>query len=214
MASSSASGVSTSMILNADRANRGVVDVARVRRDDHLVLVEAGEVRNPNVEIGVAARDARRGRVRHRRGAAGADHAPLGSGQLGQPLADRVHQLVELDVLLIRGALRRAHFRQLRRAADDRERAPAVDQRPNADRLVDVRSVAAADSGSLAAAADTVRSAGQDASRPEHVPRPETLTPIAGHLSPHENRAEEDASLIVAPVPGSVPSHRASPVGP
>ena len=62
--------------------------------------------------------------------------APVSSAE---PLADRVHHLVEVRVLLVRRALRRAHLRQLDRAADDRQRAAAVDQRPDADGLVDVR---------------------------------------------------------------------------
>ena len=68
----------------------------------------------------------------------GAHHAPLGAGQLGQALADRVHQLVDLHVLLVGRDLGRAHFGQLHRAADDRQRAAAVDQRADANRLVDV----------------------------------------------------------------------------
>ncbi len=136
--------------LHADGANRRVVDVARVRRDDDFVPGEALEVGNADVQIGIAAGHARGRRVRHRRRAAGADHAPLGAGQLREPLADRRHQLVQLRVLLVRRALRRAHLRQLDRAADDRQRAAAVDQRADADRFVDVAAPAAARPGPAA----------------------------------------------------------------
>ena len=107
--------------------------------DDDFVLGEAGEVRDADVQIGIAACDARRSGVRHRRRASGADHAPLGSRQLGQSLADGRHQLVELDVLLVRRHLGSADFGQLHRAADDRQRAATVDQRPDANGVVKVR---------------------------------------------------------------------------
>ena len=124
--------------LHAHGADGGVVDVARVRRDDDLVFRETLEVRQAHVQIGIAAGDAGRRRVRHRGGAAGAHHAPLGAGELGQPLADGLHHLVQVGMLLVRGALRRPHLRQLDRSADDRQGAAAVDQRADADRLVDV----------------------------------------------------------------------------
>ena len=85
---------------HADGAHRGVVDVARVRRDDHLVLGEPLQVRDADVELGVAAGDAGGGRVGQPGRAAGRDQAPLGLGQLGQARADRLGQLVEVDVAL------------------------------------------------------------------------------------------------------------------
>ena len=124
--------------LDADGPNRRVVDIARVRRDDDLVPGETGEVRNAHVQVGVAASHARGGRVRHRRRASGAHHAPLGAGQLGQSLAHGLHDLVEVGKLLIRRALGRAHFRQFDRAADDRQRAAAIDEWAHPDRLVHV----------------------------------------------------------------------------
>jgi hypothetical protein len=96
--------------LHPDRADGGVVDVARMRRDDHLVFREPFEVGDANVQIGIAAGHARRRRVRHGRCTARADHAPLGPGQLAESLPDRGHDLVEMRMLLIRRALRRAHL--------------------------------------------------------------------------------------------------------
>ena len=71
-------------------------------------------------------------------GAAGRHHAPLGAGQLGQPLADRVGQFVHLHEVLggrIHGG---ADFGQLDGSADDSERPAAIDDGFNADRLVDL----------------------------------------------------------------------------
>ena len=79
--------------------------------------------------------------MRQRRGAAAGDDAPLGAGQLGEAGADRLGELVEVHVVLRGRVHRRAHFRQHRRTADDGEGAAGVDQRPDADRRVDVGAV-------------------------------------------------------------------------
>ena len=65
--------------------------------------------------------------------------SPLGPRQRRQPRANRLRQFVEVHVFLRRRVHRRAHLRQHRRAADDRERAARVDQRAHADGLVEVR---------------------------------------------------------------------------
>ena len=129
------------------------------------------QVRDAHVEVGIAAGDAGRGRMRHRRGAAGADHAPLGAGQLREPLADRLHHFIEVRVLLVGRALRRPHLRQLDRSADDRQRAAAVDQRPDADRLVDVRLDRRPGRGGARAPAPTTRRLPGRPSRRRTVPR-------------------------------------------
>ena len=48
---------------HTDRANRGVVHVARVRRDDDLVLLKTREVGNADVEIRIASGDTGGGRM-------------------------------------------------------------------------------------------------------------------------------------------------------
>ena len=125
--------------LDADRPHRGVVDVARVLRDDRFILGEALEIRDADVQVGIAAGHAGRGGVRQARRAAVRHEPELGAGQLAEALADRVGQLVELDVVPRGRVDRRPHFRQHRRSADDRERSPCVDQRTDANRLIDVR---------------------------------------------------------------------------
>ncbi len=124
--------------LHAHGADGRVVDVARVPRDDDLILLEALEIRDADVEIGIAAGHAGGRRVRHRRRAAGADHAPLGAGELREALADGGDDLVELRVLLVGERLRRPDLGQLDVAAEHGQRAAAVDERPYADGLVDV----------------------------------------------------------------------------
>ena len=123
---------------HADGADGRVVDVARMPRDDDFVFREPAQVRNPHVEIGIAARDAGGGRVGQARRTAGRDHAPFRLRQFREPRADRRHQLVEVHVLLRGRVDGRADLRQHERAADDGERAARVDQRAHADRLVDV----------------------------------------------------------------------------
>ena len=88
--------------------------------------------------VGVAAGDAGGGGVGQRGGASGSDDAPLGAGELGEALADALHQLVDLDVLAGGGFLGGADLGQLERAADDGEGAAAVDERAHADGAVDV----------------------------------------------------------------------------
>jgi hypothetical protein len=126
--------------LHARRAQRRVVDVAGVLRDDALVLREAAQVGQPHVQVGVAAGETRDRRVRERRGAADRDHAPLRLRQLGEALADGLRQLVQVHVVL-RGRLHRgAHFGQRGRSRQDRVRAACVHERADADRLVDLGS--------------------------------------------------------------------------
>src|SRR5690606_11453209 len=72
-----------------------------------------------------------------RRRASGADHAPLGAGQLGEPPAGGLHQLVEVRVVLVGQRLRLTHLRPLDRTPDDRQRAARIDQRAHAERLVE-----------------------------------------------------------------------------
>ena len=85
------------------------------------------QVRQPDVQVRIAAGDARGGRERQRGRAAVRDHAPLGAGQRREPRADRLGQLVEVHVLLRGRVHRRPHLRQHRRSADDREGAAGVD---------------------------------------------------------------------------------------
>ena len=63
---------------------------------------------------------------------------------VGQSRADRLRQLVEVDVVLGGRVHGRAHLGQHRGSAQDRVRAPRVDERTHADRLVDVRADAQA----------------------------------------------------------------------
>ena len=132
---------------DADRAQRRVVDVARVLGDDDLVSGEAGQVGDADVQIGVAARDARRRRVRERGGAADGDQAPFGLGQLRQTGADGLGQLVQVHVVLGGRGHGLPHLGQHRRSTEDRVRAPCVDEGPHPDRLVDVGADAQAGSG-------------------------------------------------------------------
>ena len=77
MASCRASGVSTSIDLDAERTDRRVVDVARVAGDDRLrPCRKPARFGMRTVEIRIAAGDARGGRVRHRGRASRTDHAP------------------------------------------------------------------------------------------------------------------------------------------
>ena len=101
-------------------------------------LAKPVEVRDADVEVGVAAGDAGGGGVGERGRAARGDQPPLRAGQRGQAAADGLRQLVEVHVVLGGGRHGLAHLGQHRGAADDRERAAGVDDRPDADRLVDV----------------------------------------------------------------------------
>ena len=77
--------------------------------------------------------------MRDRGSASGGHDAPLGLGQLGEALADAVHQLIQMNVVagsLVHGAL---HFRKRLRARDNGERSPAIDDWPDANRFIDVR---------------------------------------------------------------------------
>ena len=85
--------------LHADVAYREVVGGPRAPRHDDLGLLETGQIGNPLQLLGIAARHARGGDVLQSRGAAGRHHAPLGTGQLGKPLSDRVRQFVHLHVV-------------------------------------------------------------------------------------------------------------------
>jgi hypothetical protein len=123
---------------HADDAERRVVDIARVRRDHHFVLRKPGQVRDADVEIRVAAGDTRGGRVRQRRGTARGDEPPLGACQRCQPAADRLGQLVEVDVLPRRQVHRRAHFGQHQRPAEHGVGAARVDERPDPNPPIDV----------------------------------------------------------------------------
>ena len=123
----------------ADGTDRRVVDIARVGRDDGFVPGKTTEVRQPHVQIRVAAGHAGRGGERQPRRATVGDEAPLGSGEHGQTRADGFRELVEVHVLPCRRVHRRPHLRQHRRTADDGEGAAGVDERAHADRRVDVR---------------------------------------------------------------------------
>ena len=127
---------------HAHRADRLIVLVARGLRNHHLVLGEARQIRNAHVQVGIAAGDAGRRGVRHARRAARGHQGPLRAGQFGQAARHAFHQLVQNDVMLPAGIHGRPHFRQFERTADDGQGAAAVDQRPDADRLVDIRAEA------------------------------------------------------------------------
>ncbi len=88
---------------------------------------------------GLPPGETRRCRVRDRRRAAGCDDAEFGAGELAEPRADGVHQLVQLHHPPGRFRLRGLDDGQLERSAVDRQCAGAVDERAHADRLVDVR---------------------------------------------------------------------------
>ena len=90
--------------------------------------------------LGVPARHACGGDVLQPRGAARRHHAPLRAGQLGEPLADGVGQFVYLHVVPRRRIHRGTDLGTLHGSADDCKRPAAVDDRFNADRLVDLRS--------------------------------------------------------------------------
>ena len=103
------------------------------------VLSKPGQVGNADELLGVAARHARGGDVLQSGGATRRNHAPLRSGQFGQPPSDRIRQFVQLYIVLAGGFHRGADFRQFDRCADDRESAAAIDDRFDADRLIDLR---------------------------------------------------------------------------
>ena len=113
-AASSSAGVVDLDHAHADRAQGGVVDVARVLGDDDLVLGEPVEVRDADVQVGVAAGHAGGGGVGEGGRAARGDEAPLRARERGQARADRVHQLVEVHVVLRGRRHGRAHLGQHR----------------------------------------------------------------------------------------------------
>ena len=117
----------------ADGADRRIVDVAGMFRDDHLVFGKTGEMWNADLKIRISAGDAGCRRVRQRGRAAGGDEPPLGARESGQARADRFGQLVEMHVVgsgRIHGS---AHFGQHQRAADNGVGAAGINQRSNAN---------------------------------------------------------------------------------
>ena len=76
--------------------------------------------------------------MRQRRGASRRDDPPFGLGQLCQPPAHAVHQLVQVDVMPRSLLQRLFDLRQGLRSAEDGIRSLAVDHRLNADALVDI----------------------------------------------------------------------------
>ncbi len=122
--------------FDPERAYGRVVLIAGGRGNDDLVLGKTAHVRQAHVHLGIAAGEARGRRVGNRRRAPGADHAPLGARQLGQPLARSRREFVQVRVLLVGQRLDGLHLRKLDVAAEDRERTARVDQRADAERLI------------------------------------------------------------------------------
>ena len=150
------------------------------------------------MQVGIAAGDAGRGRMRNGRRAAGADHTPLRAGQPGEALAGRIHQLVDLHVLLVGEALGRSHFRQLDRPADDRDGAAAVDQRPDAERFVDIRFTGRRGGGGNGAAIRGAQhiAGAEDAGYPEQLAATEHRSLL---VLPQRTRRFNDQNTTLAP---------------
>ena len=124
----------------ADRADGGIVDVARMARDDDFVLGKAGEIGQADVEVGVAAGDASGSGVRDGGGAAAGHHAELGLGEFSEARANAGHHLIDVYVMLSGLSHRRANLGQHGAAADDGEGAAGVDERLDSDGFVECRS--------------------------------------------------------------------------
>ena len=123
--------------LAAAHPHRLVVGETLLRRNDDPVDHAIGERQAQHLG-GVVAGDAGGGAERHRGGAAAGDDARFGAGQLGDALARRGHQLVEVDELARRRVNRLAHLRQHQAAAMHRAHAAAIDERPDAKREIGV----------------------------------------------------------------------------
>ena len=123
--------------FDAQHADGVIVDVVRVGRKDGFAL-QAGKVRETLHALRIAAGDGGGGEMRNGGAAARGDDAPLGAGQLGEALADAIHQLVHVDETargLVHGAL---DFGKRLRAGDDGERAAGVDDGPYADGAIHI----------------------------------------------------------------------------
>ena len=123
---------------DAGVADAVVVHVARRARNDDLGLLEAGQIRNANEPLRIAA-----GQNPHRHelqtsGGSRRHHAPFGARQLRQPLTDAHREFVELDVVETGRGHRLVHNRPRDRSADDRVGVLRVDERKDADGLVDL----------------------------------------------------------------------------
>jgi hypothetical protein len=123
--------------LDADIAYGVVIHATRRSRRHDFGLVQTPQVGYAKQLLGITACHAGSRDVLESSGATRRDHSPFRTGQLSQPVANRIRQFVQLDEVLRRRIHRGAHFGQFDRCSDDREGAPAIDDRVDADRLVD-----------------------------------------------------------------------------
>ncbi len=82
--------------LDAHHANRMVVNIARIRRDDYFIL-QPGQVRKLLHPLRVESGDTGGGEVGDGRATARGYNSPWRLGQISQPLADAIHQLVHMN---------------------------------------------------------------------------------------------------------------------
>lgn len=119
--------------FESGRTDRVLVHVAGMRGDDGLDLREAGHVGHPYVQVRIAARGARGGRVSEGRGAAGCDQPVFGAGEFGEPGADGFGEFVELYVVPGCRVHGLAYRRQHQGAAEHGVSTAPIDDGPYAD---------------------------------------------------------------------------------
>src|SRR5262249_25511569 len=120
----------------ADDRDRAIVLVGLVRLDDDLVL-EPLRVGQAGHLLDVVAGDAGRGAERQRGRGAGGHVGGLGPEQPGDDLAGLLEQVFHVDVVALHALHGLFHARRWRAAADDGVEAARVDDRPDAELLVD-----------------------------------------------------------------------------
>ena len=107
--------------------------------DDDLCLIEARKIGNTDKLLGISACNARGSYMFHSSGATGGYHSPLGSCHFGQALANPVGQFIVLHKVsgcCLHGG---TDLRSLQRSSNYSKRAPAIDDRLNADGLENIR---------------------------------------------------------------------------
>ena len=121
--------------VNPHHAHGVVVDVAMTGLHQHLVLHPrgVGESRHP---LWIGSGHTSRRQLTESGRTAIDDQTPLALHDLGNALAHRLRQLVEMDVPPGSSSHGLAHFGQYHRAADDGKRPSAVNQWTHVDRLV------------------------------------------------------------------------------
>ena len=123
--------------FDAQHADGVIVDLVRVGWNDGFVL-QSGKVGEALHAFRIAAGDGGGGEVSNRGAATGGHDSPLGAGDLGQALADAIHQLVHVDEAarrLVHGAL---DFGKSLRSGDDRERPACIDHGAHTDGAIHV----------------------------------------------------------------------------